>query len=154
MSSQPTLSRLSPELLQALHGAKPVQHFPKGSTLIQQASTAKGVYLVESGEVRVMLPTGQNERQLLEVVGPGTMLGLSENMTGENYRITAEAGDETTAVFIPREEFLGFLREHCDFCMQVVRLLSEDLNGLYEKFRSICAHPGRPRHRLLDEQLN
>jgi hypothetical protein len=38
--------------------------------------------------------------------------------------------------------------------MQVVRLLSEDLHALYHKFRSISAHPGRPRHRPLDEQLN
>jgi CRP-like cAMP-binding protein len=154
VSSQPMPGRLSADLLQALHGAKSVQQFPKGATLIRQASAARGVYVVESGEVRVLLPTGQNERQLLEVVGPGTMLGLSENMTGENYRISAEAGDETTAVFIPREEFLKFLREHCDFCLQVVRLLSEDLHGLYDKFRSISAHPGRPRHRALDEQLN
>lgn len=154
MSSQLMPGRLSPDLLRALHGVKPVRRFPKGATLIQQASTATGVYVVESGEVRVLLPTGPNERQLLEVVGPGTMLGLSENVTGENYRITAEAGDETTAVFIPREEFLNFLRAHCDFCMQVVRLLSEDLHGLYAKFRSITAHPGRPRQRPLDEQLN
>lgn len=154
MSSQPTPGRLSHDLLQALHGVKPVRRFPKGATLIQQASRATGVYVVESGEVRVLLTTGPNERQLLEVVGPGTMLGLSQGMTGETYRITAVAGDETTAVFIPREEFLGFLREHSDFCMQVVRLLSEDLHGLYEKFRSISAHPGRPRQRPLEEQLN
>jgi CRP-like cAMP-binding protein len=75
-------------------------------------------------------------------------------MTGEEYRITAEAGGETKAAFIPREEFLEFLREHCDFCMQMVRLLSEELHGLYYKFRSISAHPGRPRQRPLDEQLN
>jgi CRP-like cAMP-binding protein len=75
-------------------------------------------------------------------------------MTGGKHRITAEAGDQTMAAFIPREEFLEFLREHGDFCMQVVRLLGEDLHGLYHKFRSISAHPGRPRHRPLDEQLN
>jgi CRP-like cAMP-binding protein len=75
-------------------------------------------------------------------------------MTGEKYRITAEAGERTTVAFIPRKEFLALLREHGDFCMQVVRSLSEDLHGLYHKFRSISAHPGRPRHRPLDEQLN
>jgi len=100
------------------------------------------------------LPTGQNEKQLLEVVGPGTMIGLSENVAGVTYRITAEAGVETTAVFIPRAEFLKFLREHCEFCLQVVRLVSEDLHGLYEKFRSITAHPGRPRQRPTGERFN
>jgi CRP-like cAMP-binding protein len=109
---------------------------------------------VESGEVRVLLSTGSSQKQLLEVVGPGTVLGLSESMSGEKYRVTAEAGEQTAVAFIPRAEFLEFLREHAEYCMQVVRLLSEDLHGLYYKFRSITAHPGRPRHRPLDEQLN
>jgi CRP/FNR family transcriptional regulator len=130
------------------------QSFARGATLFQQGSTARGVYLVESGEVRILLPTGQQQKQLLEVVGPGSILGLSESMSGASYRITAEAGDETTASFISRQEFLEFLREHNDFSMQVVRLLSEELHGLYHKFRSISAHPGRPRQRPLDEQLN
>jgi CRP-like cAMP-binding protein len=153
--SPPTSGKLSSELLQALHGIKSVRLFAKGATLFQEGSAASGVYLVESGEVRVLLlPNGQRQKQLLEVVGPGTMLGLSESMGGEKYRITAEAGKQTTAAFIPREEFLGFLREHGDFCMQVVRLLSEDLHALCYKFRSISSHPGRPRQRPLDEQLN
>ena len=154
MSSRPTAGKLDTDLWQALHGIKTVRVYSKGSRLFQQGTAASGVYVVESGEVRVLLPSGQNHPQLLEVAGPGTILGLSESMTGENYRVTAEAGDHTTVGFIPRESFVGFLRDHCDFCMLMVRLLSEDLHGLYRKFRSISAHPGRPRHRGLDEQLN
>jgi len=152
--SQPTPNKLSPDLLQALRGIKSVRSFPKGATLLQRGTPVTGVYLVESGQVRVLLPTPQSQKQLLEVVGPGTMLGLSESMSGERCRITAEAGEQTTAAFIPREEFLEFLREHGDFCMEVVRLLSEDLHVLYHKFRNISAHPGRPRHRPLDQRLN
>jgi CRP/FNR family transcriptional regulator len=154
VSSQPTPGKLSLELLRALQGIKSVRMFSKGATLFQQGSAVTGLYLVESGEVRVLLSTGSSQRQLLEVVGPGTVLGLSESMSGEKYRVTAEAGEQTAAAFIPRAEFLEFLREHAEYCMQVVRLLSEDLHGLYYKFRSITAHPGRPRHRPLDEQLN
>ncbi len=154
MSSQSTPRKLSPDLLQALQGISSIQRFPKGATLFQQGSAVTGVHLVESGEVRVLLTAGQSQQQLLEIIGPGTMLGLSESMSGGKYRITAEAGNETTVAFIPRERFLEFLREHGGFCMQVVRLLSEDLHALYHKFRSISAHPGRPRHRPLDEQLN
>ena len=154
MSSPPLPVRLSPDLWEALHGMKSVRIYPKGATLFQQGTPVKGVYVVESGKVRVLLPTPQSRLQLLEVAGPGTILGLSESMSGERYRATAEAGDHTTVAFIPRESFVEFLQEHCDFCMQVVRLLSEDLHGLYHKFRSISAHPGRPRRRPVDEQLN
>jgi len=102
----------------------------------------------------MLLPTGQQRKQLLEVVGPGAVLGLSESMTDESHRITAEANEETTVAFIPREQFLEFLREHNNFSMQVVRMLSQELHGLYQKFRNITAHPGRPRQRALNEQLN
>ena len=110
--------------------------------------------MVESGLVRVLLPTSRGRPQLLDVVGPGSVLGLSESMSGEAYRVTAEAEDHATVAFVPQQGFLEFLREHTEFCMQVVRLLSEDLHGLYHKFRSISAHPGRPRLRPRDEQLN
>lgn len=154
MSSQPVPGKLSPDLWQALHGIKSVKVYPKGTTLFRQGTAVNGVYVVESGQVRVLLSTNENRRQLLEVAGPGTILGLSESMSGDRHRVTAEAGDHTTVAFIPRESFVEFLRDHCEFCMQVVRLLSEDLHGLYHKFRSLSAHPGRPRHRPADEQLN
>ena len=154
MSLPGSSPRLSSELWEALHGIKAIRVYPKGTQLFQQGHSVSGVYVVESGEVRVLLPTGLGRPQLLELAGPGAVLGLSESMSGDRYRVTAEAGDHTTVAYIPREVFLEFLRVHCDFCLQVVRLLSEDLHGLYHKFRSISAHPGRPRHRSLDEQLN
>src|SRR6267143_2112714 len=55
------------------------------------------------------LATAQSRLQLLEIAGPGTILGLSESMSGEKYRVTAEAGDHTTVAFIPRDSFVDFL---------------------------------------------
>ena len=152
--SQPSLGHLSPDFWQALHGIKSIRVYSKGTTIFLQGTAAAGVYVVESGQVRLLVTTTQSRPQLLEVAGPGTILGLSESMSGDTYRITAQAEDHATIAFVPRDSLLEFLRGHCDFCMQVVRLLSEDLHGLYHKFRSISAHPGRPRHRPPDEQLN
>ena len=154
MSTQPLPIKLSPDLWEALHGIKSVRIYPRGTVLFHQGDEVNGVYVVESGLVRVLLLNGQSRVQLLEVAGPGTILGLSETISGEHYRVTAEASDHTTVAFIPRNSLVDFLRGHCEHCMQVVRLLSEDLHGLYYKFRSISAHPGRPRRRLVDEQLN
>jgi CRP-like cAMP-binding protein len=68
--------------------------------------------------------------------------------------MTAEALVPTTVAFIPRDTLLDFLREHPDFSMEVLRFLSEELHSLYHKFRGISSHPGRPRRRDLDQQLN
>jgi len=153
-ASRDHIAKLSSELLQALQGIKTPQVLSKGAPLFQQGSSAKDVYLVESGEVCILFSTGQGQRQLLEVVGPGSMLGLSEIMGGTNHRATAVASNGAGASSIPREKLLSLLRGNTAFCLEIVRLLSEDLHGLYRKFRNISAHPGRPRRRDVNAELN
>jgi len=102
----------------------------------------------------VSLPLPDNQSQLLEAAGEGAVLGLSETLSGDNYRVTVEADEATTASFIARKDLVELLDGHHEFCMQVVRLLSESLHGLYHRFRSVSAHPGRPRRRVPDEKLN
>ena len=128
--------------------------FPKASTLFRHGTVAAGIYLLETGAVRVLLPLSDNQSQLLEVAGVGSILGLSESLSSETYRVTAEADEATTASFIARRDLVELLDTHHDYCMQVVRLLSENLHELYHRFRSVSAHPGRPRRRTLNEKLN
>ena len=154
MSLEFSHSWLSQELEQALRGMMMPCSFSKGTALYQQGADATGFYLVQNGAVRVLLPTNENQNQLLEIVGAGAILGLSESMCGAKYRVTAEADEQTTAAFIARDSFVEFLGGHHECCMQVVRLLSENLHGLYHKFRNVSAHPGRPRRRPLNEELN
>lgn len=153
MLSEVTRSTVSEELKQALHEIMTPRALPKGAEIFRQGTPASGLYLVEQGAVRVLLTTVENQHQLLEVVGPGTLLALSDCMAGGHYRVTAEAAEPTTALFVERQAFVAFLAVRHEFCMQVVRLLSDNLHSLYHKFRSVSAHPGRPRRRSLNEQL-
>jgi len=154
VSSEFSQARFGQEMEQALRGVMTSRVFPIGATLYRHGTIADGIYLVEQGAVRVLLPTTEKQNQLLEVVRAGAILGLSESVSAGSYRVTAEAEEPTTAAFVTRKDFLQYLDGHHEFCMQVVRLLSENLHGLYHRFRSVSAHPGRPRRRLPNEQLN
>lgn len=154
MSSEFVGSRLSQELEQALRRNTTLQEFSKGTVLFEQGTPAAGIYLIEKGAVGVILPAEGEQTQLLEIVGPGAILGLSETMSGELYRSTALAEEPTTAAFIARKPFRDLLDARQEFCMQIVRLLSENLHALYHKFRTVSAHAGRPRRRALNERLD
>jgi hypothetical protein len=59
-------------------------------------------------------------------------------------------------VFVRRKELLRFLREQPTVCLEVVRMLSQDLHGAYERVRTIAMvrtrHPRinfRPRAMLV-----
>ena len=79
--SQPSPVKLSPDLWESLHGIKSVRIYPKGATLFQQGTAVSGVFVVESGQVRVLLPTAQRavlvlryledlpESQVAEILG-------------------------------------------------------------------------------------
>jgi CRP-like cAMP-binding protein len=114
---------------------------------------AIGVHLVEKGSVRILLTPNGEKRQLIEVVGPGTLLALGDCMARGTYRVTAEAVEPVSTVFAELDAFTELLASRPESCMEIVRLLSDNLHGLYHKFRSVCAHPGRPRRRSLDQQL-
>lgn len=128
-------SKLPPELWSALKGLRSECTYSRGKRLFQCGEPAKGVYLIESGEVSLLLPLPSGASPIFEKVGPGVALGLSEAMSGENYKLTAQARKPAQVWFVERQELLDFLRRHPQFCMQIVRLLSEDLHLLYHKFR-------------------
>src|SRR5450755_49934 len=108
MASPLAPRKVSPELLQALHRIKSARLYSRGATLFQQGSASAGVYLVLSGEVRLLLTGGSREDQLLQVMGPGTMLGLSESMTGERHRMRGETAIERRSASFHARSSGGF----------------------------------------------
>jgi CRP-like cAMP-binding protein len=110
--------------------------YPRKAPLFQRGQPALGVYLVEKGEVRLRLYAEVQGHLGFDLAGPGAALGLSEVLTGETHKLTAEAIRPTQVSYIERNDLLQFLREHHECCLQVVHMLSEDLHGLYRRFRS------------------
>ena len=89
---------------------------------------------------------GRGKRLTLRVAGPGEVLGLGAALSNTRYEITAELIDSSQVVFVRRKDLMKFLRENPDVCMQVVRMLSQDLHGAYERVRSIgMVRTRRPR---------
>jgi CRP-like cAMP-binding protein len=129
--SQRKPTQLSAEISQALARFKSTRVYAAGYPLFLQGSPARGMYVIESGEVRLLLPANPKSKQVFLTVGPGTLLGLSESVCGENHKLTAEAACPTHVSFIPRKRLLEALRRDPGYCWRIVQLLSEDLHGLY-----------------------
>lgn len=140
---------LGPEIWRALAPITATRNFSKGKKLFQQGKLAEGVYIIERGEVALILSSAGKRKRPMELAGPGTVLGLSESVSGRDHRISAEACEPTTVSFIERQELMAFLRKNCDICMQVVRMLSDDLHVLYHKVRTMKQDPAHDRRRIL-----
>lgn len=135
---------LEPDALEAFDGIKSTQTCQKGTVLFREGQTARGVFLLCEGRVRLSICSESGRRMTVRVAGPGEMLGLSAAVSGGRYEVTAEALDAVQVAAVRRTDLLHFLHEHRAVCLQVVNLLSEDLHVAYERVRAVGL--GRTRH--------
>jgi CRP/FNR family cyclic AMP-dependent transcriptional regulator len=120
--------------LSAMHSA---HDYPGGAVLFQEGEPADGIFLLCSGLVKLCVGSSHGDTLLLRSAGPGEILGLSATLIGQGHELTAETTTSARLVFIPRKEFLRYLQEHSDVCMQVVQSLSNDVHAAYDRVRML-----------------
>lgn len=125
------------ESLKAFDEIKSVATYPRNTILFAEGRPVRGIYLLCDGRAKLSICSDSGRRLTLRVAGPGEVLGLGAVLSNTPYELTAELLDASQIVFIRRKELTKFLREHPEVCMQVVRMLSQDLHGAYERVRTI-----------------
>jgi CRP-like cAMP-binding protein len=137
---------LFPDLWRALERLRSQRRYGEHEFLFKDGDPCAGIYLVEKGEIRLLLPMRAKQYKEFETASAGAVLGLSEAMSGSPHKMLAEAVGTVEVAYIERMALLKFLSKHCEVCMQVVALLSEDLHGLYHRFRASPSSEGKPRN--------
>jgi len=134
------------ESLRSFDEMKLLATYPRNTVLFSKRRPVRGIYLLCDGRARLSICADRGSRLTLRVAGPGEVLGLGAALSNTPYEITAELLDTSQIVFIRRKELMKFLRENPIVCMQVVRMLSQDLHGAYERVRTIgMVKSRRPR---------
>lgn len=138
------LGAIQPELLRAFEGTALVRHYRKGTAVYRRGRAVRGVFLIRKGRVKLLLGEGPSGLAL-HIAGPGSVLGVGETVSGAAYEASVEALEACEIAFLPREEFLRYLRTNCNICLQLVQLLSEDLHVLYQQYRTVGGPATRHR---------
>jgi CRP/FNR family transcriptional regulator, cyclic AMP receptor protein len=134
------------DTLRSFDAIKSARTFPRNTILFAEGRPVRGIYLLCDGRAKLSICSDSGKRLTLRIAGPGEVLGLGAALSNTRYEITAELLDASQIVFIRRKELMRFLRDHPEVCMQVVRMLSQDLHGAYERVRSIgMVRSRRPR---------
>jgi CRP/FNR family cyclic AMP-dependent transcriptional regulator len=106
----PFLAGMSPAQLAILTNCAMATYFKKGQTILREGEFANRFYLVESGKVVLESGAGFNKPMVVEIIGPGDLLGWSWMFPPYVWQFTARALEPTTAIF-----FYGtILREYCE----------------------------------------
>jgi CRP/FNR family transcriptional regulator len=114
--------------LQSLESIKYATGCPKGTVLFVEGQVPRGIFLLSKGRAKLSICASDGKILIIEIAEPGEVLGLSASVSGEPYKVTAETVEACQLNFVPRGDFLRFLKQHPEACFRVAEQLSEKYN--------------------------
>ena len=117
----PLFRRLSPAALEKMSGLMDRVAFKAGDTVFLQHEPGNALYVVDSGNVRIWVRDGDANEVTLSELKPGALFGEMSVLDGGKRSANATAVVDTTLHRLRREEFEGFLFEHPQAALEVIR---------------------------------
>lgn len=128
---------LPPRALQRLSEITSPSSYPKGAMLFVEGQVARGVFILCNGRVKLFTSSNDGKSLIARIADAGEILGLPATLTGKAYELTAEVIEPAQANFIPRSDFLIFLREYGEAALRVAQQLGESYHAAVAEMRSL-----------------
>jgi len=110
---------------------------PARSLLFAEGEAPRGVHMLCKGHVKLTINSTEGKTFILKISEPGDILGLHNCVSGDPYEMTATTIQPCQVSFIKREDFLRFLHQHSDACLQTALQLSKTCHMAYDTIRSL-----------------
>ncbi len=143
--------------LAAFDAIKYAAAYPGGALLFNEGQMPRGIFLLCRGRVKLSITASDGKALILKIAEPGEVLGLHATVTGVPYEMSAETLHPCQINFVKRDDFLKFLKEHGDACLQAAEHLSNNCQNAFDQIRSLgLSHSAREKlaRVLLDWSVN
>jgi CRP/FNR family cyclic AMP-dependent transcriptional regulator len=128
---------LSQESVQAFNQIKHAAVYPESAVIFMEGQTPRGTFMLCQGQAKLSITSHEGKTLIMRIAKPGEVLGLDAVVAGKPYELTAETMQSCLLNFVDRKDFLRFLREHGDACLQAAQHISRDCQDAYDVVRSI-----------------
>ncbi|HWE44312.1 MAG TPA: Crp/Fnr family transcriptional regulator [Gemmatimonadaceae bacterium] len=140
----PLFARFSDEARARLAARCLTRTYGTGHLLFTTGEPCRGLYIVESGRVRIFRTSPAGREQVLHTEGPGRPVAELPLLDGGPYPASAMTEVESRLVFVPRPEFEALYRANPDVAEAVIRELGKRLRHLVHltetlAFRDVAA---------------
>ena len=106
------------------------KRYSPGDVIFQTGDPCPGLYIVESGAVRIFKTSFSGREQVLGIDGPGSSVAELPVFDGGPYPASAAAIQETTLLFISKQDFQSVCLEYPKVALKVLRVIGRRLRGL------------------------
>lgn len=106
------------------------RHYSAGEIVFGEGEPCSGLYVVESGHVRIFKSSSGGREHVLSVDGPGSSVAELPVFDGGNYPASVAAIDDATLLFISKQDFQGLCLAHPQVALKVLRVVGTRLRRL------------------------
>jgi len=99
--------------------------YGEGEAIIRQGQSGDELFVVETGEVSVVLDRGPGVEVVVATLGPGKFFGEMSLMTGEPRRATVRARTECEVLVVGKQEFQQIVATNERLLERISRVLSD-----------------------------
>jgi CRP/FNR family transcriptional regulator len=112
--------------------------YPADAVLFIEKQTARGIYVLCQGEVKLTVGSSEGKTLILRIARPGDVLGLVAALAGQAHEVTAETLRPCQVAFIPRDAFLRFLTKHPEAYPMVAQQLGMHYQTACEQLKTVA----------------
>jgi len=117
------------ELAFLLQRAVP-RHYAAGEIVFGEGEPCLGLYVVESGHIRIFKSSSGGREHVLSVDGPGSSVAELPVFDGGDYPASVAAIDDTTLLFVSKQDFQALCLTHPQVALKVLRVVGVRLRRL------------------------
>jgi len=120
----PFFAVLGDDELRRLAGHCVVRHLSKDELLFAEGDPCEGMYVVQSGVIKVFKMAETGREQVLVIERAGSTVGELPVFDGGNLPASAAATEDSSLLFLPKREFLSLCRQNSEVAFAVIRSLA------------------------------
>jgi CRP/FNR family transcriptional regulator len=128
---------LPKESLDAFNQIKHTAVYPEHAVIFLEGQPPRGIFMLCQGQAKLSTSVRDGKTFILRIAKAGEVLGLHAVVTGKAYEVTVETMQPCLLNFASREDFLRFLKEHGDACLQAAQHISRDYQEACHAIRSV-----------------
>jgi len=106
------------------------RRYASGEAVFGEGESCGGLYVVESGHVRIFKSSPGGREHVLSIEGPGSSVAELPVFDGGDYPASVSAIDDVTLLFVSKDDFQALCLAHPQVALKVLRVVGARLRRL------------------------
>lgn len=119
--------------------------FKKKQPIYSEGNLPRGVYLIEKGAVKCFITNKDDKDYIASIHKPGDYFGYIAILEDKPYSDNAEAIEETTLYFIPKDDFINLVLKNRLVAHQLLKMISGNVTQQQDRMIKLAYNSVRKR---------